>query len=40
MIKYLLNYYVYIVLEENGVRLRLSITDTPGFGDQINNENW
>jgi len=27
------------VIEENGVRLRLSITDTPGFGDQINNEN-
>ncbi|KAG1695935.1 Septin-9 [Nymphon striatum] len=26
------------VIEEKGVRLRLTITDTPGFGDQINNE--
>ncbi len=28
------------VLEENKVRLKLSITDTPGFGDQIDNSNW
>jgi len=27
------------IIEENGVRLKLSITDTPGFGDQINNDN-
>ncbi|XP_054762489.2 neuronal-specific septin-3-like [Lytechinus pictus] len=27
------------VIEENGVRLKLTITDTPGFGDHINNEN-
>jgi len=27
------------VIEEKNVRLRLSITDTPGFGDQVNNEN-
>jgi hypothetical protein len=27
------------VLEENGVRLRLTIVDTPGYGDQVNNEN-
>lgn len=27
------------LLEEKGVRLRLTLTDTPGFGDQINNEN-
>ncbi|XP_071040934.1 septin-9 isoform X3 [Parasteatoda tepidariorum] len=27
------------VLEEKGVRLRLTVTDTPGFGDHINNEN-
>jgi len=27
------------VVEENGVRLRLTVTDTPGFGDYINNEN-
>ncbi|KAI9259334.1 Septin-domain-containing protein [Sporodiniella umbellata] len=26
-------------IEENGVRLRLNIVDTPGYGDQINNEN-
>ncbi|KAI8384754.1 cell division/GTP binding protein [Radiomyces spectabilis] len=24
---------------ENGVRLRLNIVDTPGYGDQVNNEN-
>ncbi|RKP04090.1 hypothetical protein CXG81DRAFT_29116 [Caulochytrium protostelioides] len=27
------------LIEENGVRLRLSITDTPGYGDLINNQN-
>ncbi|KAI9009630.1 cell division control protein [Gaertneriomyces sp. JEL0708] len=27
------------LIEENGVRLKLSITDTPGYGDQVNNEN-
>lgn len=27
------------VIEEKGTRLRLTVTDTPGFGDQINNEN-
>ncbi|KAI9023123.1 Septin-domain-containing protein [Hyaloraphidium curvatum] len=27
------------LLEENGVRLRLTIVDTPGYGDQVNNEN-
>ncbi|CAG7851971.1 Septin homolog spn2 [Serendipita indica DSM 11827] len=27
------------VISENGVRLRLNIVDTPGYGDQINNEN-
>lgn len=26
------------VIEENGVRLRLNIVDTPGYGDLINNE--
>ena len=25
------------VIEEQGVRLRLSLTDTPGFGDQVDN---
>lgn len=28
------------MIEENGVRLRLNIVDTPGYGDQVNNENW
>ncbi|EJD53102.1 cell division/GTP binding protein [Auricularia subglabra TFB-10046 SS5] len=27
------------VIVENGVRLRLNIVDTPGYGDQINNDN-
>ena len=26
------------IIEENGVRLRLNIVDTPGYGDQINND--
>jgi len=26
-------------IEENGVRMRLNIVDTPGYGDQVNNEN-
>ncbi|KAI8081838.1 Septin-type guanine nucleotide-binding (G) domain-containing protein [Gilbertella persicaria] len=26
------------VIQENGVRLRLNIVDTPGFGDQVDNE--
>ncbi|XP_033969511.1 uncharacterized protein sept12 isoform X1 [Trematomus bernacchii] len=27
------------VIEEKGVRMKLTVIDTPGFGDQINNEN-
>jgi septin family protein len=27
-------------LEEKGVRLRLTIVDTPGFGDLINAHRW
>ncbi|KAK4695610.1 hypothetical protein P7C71_g2173, partial [Lecanoromycetidae sp. Uapishka_2] len=27
-----------VVIEENGVRLRLNIVDTPGYGDQVNND--
>ncbi|KAJ1547309.1 cell division control protein [Nowakowskiella sp. JEL0078] len=27
------------VIEEGGVKLKLTITDTPGYGDQVNNEN-
>ena len=30
----------YVVIEEQNVRLKLTVTDTPGFGDQINNEKW
>ncbi|PSS27194.1 hypothetical protein M430DRAFT_130462 [Amorphotheca resinae ATCC 22711] len=26
------------IIEENGVRLRLNIVDTPGYGDQVNND--
>ena len=29
-----------LVIVENGVKLRLNIVDTPGYGDQVNNENW
>ncbi|KAL4686028.1 hypothetical protein H8959_001625 [Pygathrix nigripes] len=29
-----------VVIEEKGVKLKLTVTDTPGFGDQINNDNW
>jgi len=25
-------------IEENGVRLRLTVVDTPGYGDFINND--
>lgn len=34
------SYVLIIVIEENGVRLRLNIVDTPGYGDQVDNENW
>ncbi|XP_054246873.1 septin-9-like [Indicator indicator] len=27
------------IIEEKGVKMKLTVTDTPGFGDQINNEN-
>ena len=26
-------------IEENGVRLHLTVVDTPGFGDFVNNNN-
>jgi len=29
---------ILLVIVENGVKLRLNIVDTPGYGDQINNE--
>lgn len=28
------------VIQEKGVKMKLTVTDTPGFGDQINNDNW
>lgn len=30
--------FLFIDLEEDGVRIALTIVDTPGFGDNINNE--
>ena len=30
--------YLFIDIEENGVRLRLTVVETPGFGDFVNNE--
>ena len=27
-------------LKEGGVRLQLSVVDTPGFGDNIDNTDW
>ena len=44
----IITFYIYLyslfsspkVIEEHGVRLRLNIVDTPGYGDQVNNENW
>lgn len=30
----------FLVIEEKGVKMKLTVVDTPGFGDQINNENW
>jgi len=32
--------YRQTVVQENNVRLRLNIVDTPGYGDLVNNENW
>lgn len=31
---------IFLVLEEGGVKMKLTVIDTPGFGDQINNDNW
>lgn len=27
-------------IEEKGVKLKLTIVDTPGFGDAVNNNKW
>ena len=29
-----------VEIEERGVKLRLTVVDTPGFADALNNENW
>ena len=29
-----------LVIEEKGLRLKLTVTDTPGFGDHVDNTNW
>lgn len=39
------HYFIYdvnffTVIEEGGVKMKLTVVDTPGFGDQINNDNW
>lgn len=31
---------IFTVLEEGGVKMKLTVVDTPGFGDLINNDNW
>ena len=28
------------VLKETGVQLQLTVVDTPGFGDAVDNSNW
>lgn len=35
-----LHFSLLAVIEEKGIRLKLSITDTPGFGDHVDNTNW
>lgn len=37
---YIFKLIFYTDIEEKGVRMKLTVIDTPGFGDQINNENW
>ena len=29
-----------VYLQEEGVRLELTVVDTPGFGDVVDNTNW
>lgn len=29
-----------VEIEERGVKLRLTVVDTPGFGDAINTDDW
>jgi septin family protein len=30
----------FAAIHENGIRLDLTVTDTPGYGDRIDNTNW
>jgi len=29
-----------VILKEGGVQLRLTVVDTPGFGDAVDNSDW
>lgn len=29
-----------VLLKENGVNLHLTVVDTPGFGDAVDNSEW
>lgn len=29
-----------VEIEERGVKLRLTVVDTPGFGDSLNSQDW
>ena len=29
-----------VLLKEGGVQLKLTVVDTPGFGDAVDNSNW
>ena len=29
-----------VLLKEGGVQLTLTVVDTPGFGDAVDNSNW
>ena len=29
-----------VLLKENGVNLMLTVVDTPGFGDAVDNSDW
>ena len=29
-----------VLLKEGGVELKLTVVDTPGFGDAVDNSNW
>ena len=33
-------FILFLVIEEKGILLKLTVTDTPGFGDHINNQDW